>query len=282
VGRNLQHVLTGGQLRILARAVPNSSGDNVEYVQGDVTVPSTLGAAVEGCHTVINLVAIITEDGGATFDGVIRGGTEHLVDAARRAGVKRFLQMSALGARNDDRFPYFVAKWRAEEAVKSSGIPWTIVRPSIIYGPGDGFLTLLADLVRTFPIVPVAGTGQSKFQPIAVSDIAGSLVAALEDSSVGKIHELGGPDVFTYEELLDLVGAKIGKKKPKIRVPVGLLKPIVKLSKPLPMKLRPPVTEDQLNMLAIDNCTDHSDTERLLGRSPLKLADNIDYLRQRG
>ena len=105
---------------------------------------------------------------------------------------------------------------------------------------------------------------------------------ALDDpATVGQTYELGGPDVLTYEQLLDVIAAKLGKAKRKVHVPVGLMKPLVKLTKPLPKALRPPVTEEQLKMLAIDNCTDDSATARLIGRAPTRLADGIDYIRVR-
>src|SRR5262249_59321612 len=104
--------------------------------------------------------------GGATFDAVIRQGNVNLVEAAKRAGIRRFLLMSAMGVRHDPAFPYFEAKWQAEEAVKAAGIPWTILRPSVIFGPGDGFINTLADLVRKAPVIPVVGSGLTKFQPI--------------------------------------------------------------------------------------------------------------------
>jgi NADH dehydrogenase len=286
VGTNLQAALAGRPLRLLVRdrtqAPPTDSGD-VEVVEGNVTRPDTLRDALDGCEAVINLAAIIEEKGEATFDAVIRQGTVNLVEAAKRAGVKRFVLMSALGARHDPAFPYFEAKWQAEQAVMASGIPWTIFRPSVIFGPGDGFINTLANLVRKAPIIPVVGSGQTKFQPVSVADVAASFVKAIDDpATVGKTFELGGPDILTYEQLLDVIAAKLGKQRRKVHVPVGLMFPIVKLAKSLPKALRPPVTEEQLKMLAIDNCTDHSATPELIGRTPTRLADGIDYIRSDG
>jgi uncharacterized protein YbjT (DUF2867 family) len=188
--------------------------------------------------------------------------------------------MSALGVRHDPAFPYFEAKWQAEQAVKAAGIPWTIFRPSVIFGHGDGFINTLADLIRKAPIIPVVGSGQTKFQPVFVKEVAECFVKALDDpATAGQTYELGGPDIQTYEQLLDTIATKLGKQNRKVHVPVGLMKPVVKLAKPLPKSLRPPVTEEQLKMLAIDNCTDDSATERLIGRAPTRLVDGIDYIR---
>jgi NADH dehydrogenase len=286
VGRNLQTALAGRPLRLLVRDEtrhsPATAGD-VEIVVGDVTRPETLRDALSGCEAVISLAAIIEETGDATFDAVIRQGNVNLVEAAQRAGVSRFLLMSALGVRHDPAFPYFEAKWQAEQVVRVSGVPWTIFRPSVIFGPGDGFVNTLADLVRKAPIVPVVGSGRTKFQPVFVEEVVTCFVKALDDpATAGQTFELGGPDVLTYEQLLDVIAAKLGKRRRKVHVPVGLMMPVVKLAKPLPPSLRPPVTEEQLKMLAVDNCTDDSATERLIGCPATRLADGIDYIRDNG
>ena len=281
VGSNLRRALGPRPLRLLVRDRSrfNAPAGDVEIVEGDVTDPASLAGAIAGCDAVVHLVAIIEEDGGRTFDGVIRQGTVNVVAEAQRAGVGRFLQMSALGARNDPRFGYFEAKWQAEQAVKGSGLAWTIFRPSVQFGPGDGFITVLAKLVRTAPIIPVVGDGRSKFQPVAVQEVCEVVVRALDDpSTIGQTYELGGGQIYPYEELLDVIAAKLGTRKRKVHVPVALMMPIVRLAKPLPKALRPPVTEEQLKMLALDNASDRSATADLIGRPPLRLEDGIDYI----
>ncbi|MFM9108779.1 MAG: SDR family oxidoreductase [Chloroflexota bacterium] len=254
-------------------------GPNVETVVGDVTRPETLRDKVEGCEAVIHLVAIIAEEGGATFNGIIRQGTVHVVDEAKRAGVDRFLHMSAMGTRNDPRFGYFEAKWKAEQAVIKSGIPWTIFRPSVIFGPGDEFINTLAKLVKAAPVIPVVGTGRSKFQPVAVNEVATAFVRALDDPETAEhIYDLGGGKTYEYQEMLSVIAARLGKQKPMVKVPVALMKPVVALSKPLPKALRPPVTSEQLKMLSIDNCTSNSATDMLIGRPAMRLEDGIDYI----
>jgi len=286
VGTNVREALGERAQRLLVRDKATAAplaGDHVELVEGDVTRPETLRGAMDGCEAVIHLVAIIAEEGGATFDGVIRQGTVNVVDEAKRAGVRRFLHMSALGTRPDPRYGYFQAKWQAEQAVMESGIPWTIFRPSVIFGPGDEFITTLARLVKLAPVIPVVGSGKSKFQPIAVAEVAQAFVRALDDpTTAGQIYDLGGGKVYEYEQMLDVIAAKLGKKKPKVHVPVGLMMPAVTLSKPLPKALRPPVTSEQLKMLAIDNCSDMSATADLIGRPPVRLEDGIDYIRSAG
>lgn len=285
VGGNIREALGNRKVRLLVRDASDLSGEtgpDVEVVEGDVTKPDSLRGTMDGCSAVVHLVAIISEEGGATFDGVIHRGTVNVVEEAKRTGISRFLHMSALGVRDDPAYPYMQAKWQAEQAVQTSGIPWTIFRPSVIFGPGDEFINQLASLIRTFPVIPVVGDGKTKFMPVYVQDVAAAYKRALEDTSTsGEIYELGGPDVLTYEAMLDLIAAKLEKRKPKAHVPVSLMLPVVKFSKPLPKALRPPVTEQQLKMLSLDNSSENSATARLIGHTPMSLQDGIDYIKKR-
>ncbi|MGI8643842.1 MAG: complex I NDUFA9 subunit family protein [Thermomicrobiales bacterium] len=282
VGGNIREALGNRKLRLLVRdtsKLADDAGENVEVVEGDVTKPDSLRGTMDGCSAVVHLVAIISEEGGATFDGVIHRGTVNVVEEAKRAGIARFVHMSALGARDDANYPYMQAKWLAEQAVMASGIPWTIFRPSVIFGPKDEFINQLASLVRTFPVIPVVGDGGSKFMPVSVKEVAAAYRRAVEDpTTAGQTYELGGGKVYTYEEMLDVIAAKLNKKKPKVHVPVSLMMPVVKFSKPLPKALRPPVTEQQLKMLALDNSTEESATGDLIGHPPTPLEAGIDYI----
>lgn len=280
VGGNILDAITGHPVRVLAR-LPEQARKGVDAVKGDVTDASSLLGSMDGCDTVIHLVAIIEESGGATFDGVIRQGTENVVAEAKRAGVKRFILMSAMGARDDPAYGYMQAKWRAEQAVIGSGMDYTVFRPSVIFGPGDGFINALAGVVKSFPVIPVVGDGTSRFQPVKVTEVARAFKRAVDDPSTttGEIYELGGGRVYTYERMLDVIAAALGKKKPKVHVPVGVMKLVVTMSSPLPQGLRPPVTSEQLKMLALDNTSDRSRTEQLIGAPPTALEDGIDYIR---
>lgn len=282
VGSQVRSALAGRPLRLLARdrvAHAALAGGDVEVAAGDVAKPATLRGVMQGCQAAINLAAVIEERGDTTFDAVIRQGTINLLAEAERAGVTRFLQMSAMGARADPCYPYLEAKWQAEQAVEGSSLAWTIFRPSVIFGPGDGFINALAGVVRHFPVVPVVATGETKFQPVAVADVAAAFARASDDPQTAyRVYELGGPEVLTYEQMLDLIAAQLGRHRPKVHLPVALVRPIVKLAKPLPRALRPPVTEEQLKMLSLDNCSDHSATEELVGRAPARLADGIGYV----
>ncbi len=283
VGSNLRAALGDRAVRLLVRDPAKSEHlrrPNVELVAGDVTRPETLRGAMDGCHTVIHLVGIIEETSSGSFDAIIHHGTVNVLAEAERAGVAHFIQMSAMGATDDPAFPYMRAKAQAEAAVRSSSLPWTIFRPSVIFGPGDGFINPLALLVR-FPVTPVVGDGQSRFMPAAVAEVAEVFAGAVGDPArFGQTYELGGAKIYTFEQMLDAIGNELGKHHPRIRVPVPLISLVVRLSKPLPRALRPPVTGEQLRMLKSDNTTDHNATGDLLGRPPTALEDGLGYLKK--
>ena len=282
VGSEIRKALADRELRLLVRD-PSSVRDAgaAELVRGDVLDPASLEPAMAGVDAVIHLVAIIEESGDKTFDLVIRQGSENVVTAARNAGVRRLVHMSALGAQPNPAYPYLNAKWGAEQAVRQSGLDWTIIRPSVIFGPRDGFVNVLAGLIRRAPIIPVVGSGESKFQPVAVGEVAAVYRAVLDDpAAIGQTYELGGGETYSYEEMLDVIAAQLGKRKPKLHLPVGLMRTVVAVSSPLPKSMRPPVTKEQLNMLALDNCTDQSATAALIGRQPIALRDGLEYLSQ--
>ncbi|MGB3327631.1 MAG: hypothetical protein WBA46_01680, partial [Thermomicrobiales bacterium] len=179
--------------------------------------------------------------------------------------------------------PYHQAKWRAEQAVMASGLAWTIFRPSVIFGPGDGFVSVLAGVVRGFPMTPIAGSGAALFQPIQVDDVAACFERAVDDprTTTGRIYELGGGKRYRYDEMIDVIARHQGIRRPKVRIPLPLMKAVVAVSTLLPRALRPPVTTEQLRMLALDNSTDESATAALIGHEPVALEDALDYLPRR-
>lgn len=283
VGKNIVRAITSHLLRLLVRQPQEGNEDpGIEHVQADVTDPASLAGTMDGCEIVVHLVGIIEETDDATFDGIIRQGTENVLAEAKRAGITHFIHMSALGARNDPQYGYHTAKYRAEQAVMNSGLTYTIFRPSVIFGPGDGFINTLAGVVRSFPVIPVVGSGETKFQPVQVGDVADAFARAVDDptETANKVYELGGERSYTYMQMLDAIATELGKTKPKVKVPIGLMKIVVGASKPLPSALRPPVTSEQLKMLSLDNSTSESATEALIGRKPVALENSIGYIRE--
>jgi len=258
---------------------------NVGLIKGNVTDGASLRAAMEGVTTVINLVAIIRErPGGITFERINYGGTVNIVDAAKAAGVQRIVQQSALGVRPDPKLPYFDTKYRAEEYVRKSGLDYTILRPSVIFGEGDEFVNKLADLVRKplfilpAPVVPVVGDGTTPFSPVYVGDFVEAVVGVLEDpAAIGQTYELGGPRRITYEEMMDELMQATGIRRAKIHVPVALMKvPVMIMDKVL---RNPPVAIEQLKMLALDNSTQNNATAQLARRELTDFKDGIGFIK---
>ncbi len=221
---------------------------------GDVTDLESITEGIRNCDAVIHLVGIIRAfpDQGVTFQHLHVDATRNVRDAAVSGGVKRFLHMSANGARPDSEIDYQRTKWDAEEEIRASELDWTIFRPTLIFGRGGDFLETLADLVRRLPIVPVFGDGQYCLQPVAVEQVAETFVKALDkQGTIDKTFMLGGGESYTYDRILDLIGHALGKETVhKIHQPISLVKPIVRM---LDGFDKFPITEDQLIMLLEGN-----------------------------
>ena len=254
------------------------SGLVVDIHYGSVQDPVALQAAFYNLDAVVHLVAVIRERGSGTFEAVNHKGTQNVVAAARESGVGHFLQMSAIGATDNLRYPYLPSKWLGEQAVVDSGLPYTILRPSILFGGGDEFVNALAGLVRAFPLVPVVGSGRNRFQPIAVDDVAQCIAVALVDNGPANgVIEIGGPQHLTYNQIVDVIARTYGVRRLKLRIPVLLMGPVVKLMGAL--LSRPPITTHQLRMVSLDNVGELGTVEQSFGFSPRPLEGNIGYIR---
>ncbi len=276
IGRHLVARLaaSGESVRVAARGerkVDLPSG--VEQARADVVSGEGLSQAMDGVEKVVNLVAVITEKGSQRFDAVIRGGTAAVVDAAESAGIRKLVYVSAIGAAPDPKFPYWHAKWQAEQSVTASRLNFTILRPSLVFGPEDDFFNRLARLVRPAPIVPVAGDGKTRFQPIWVEDVVSCIIASLaEGAHERETLEIGGPEYFSYDEIIDLIGETMGRRKRRIHVPLWLMRPTARMMSLLP---NPPVTTDQLAMLSKDNVTALDAVPKAFGFQPRSLREGL-------
>jgi uncharacterized protein YbjT (DUF2867 family) len=261
VGGHLRQALLerGHELRLLVHRRGEGVESGVEQVEGDVTRPETFVGALRGCDATVNLVGIIREfpGRGVTFERLHVEATRNVLAAAKGAGVKRHLQMSALGTRANATAAYHRTKFRAEELVRASGLDWTIFRPALIFGPRDAFVNMLAGYVRSYPVVPVIGDGRYLLQPVAADDVARCFALALEmPETVGKTFELCGPDRLTYDELLDTIGRALGKAQvTKLHNPLGLMKAVVPFFQGFSFF---PLTMDQITMLVEGNVCDGS------------------------
>jgi nucleoside-diphosphate-sugar epimerase len=268
----------GHELRLLARGTrsgPRPAG--AEWVRADVISSDGLAEALRGCDAVVHLVAIIREKGRQTFTRVNAQGTANVARAAADAGVGHLVHISAIGVEPDPRYAYLASKWEGEQAVSGGTVPFTVLRPSLVFGPGDGFFTVLAKLIRLNPVVPVVGDGRALFQPIAVSDLARIVTLCIERGPSGAVHEVGGPDQLTYEQIIDIIKAETGRvRRRNVHVPVAAMLPLATIfEKVLP---NPPVTPGQLRLLEKQNVTRLDAVPTQFGFEPLAFAEHCEYL----
>jgi uncharacterized protein YbjT (DUF2867 family) len=256
-----QLISEGREARVLVRNRERAqkegrlAGISLDWVDGDVTKPETLPAGLEGVDQIIHTAAIAIEKGKATYEKINYEGTVNLVDAARQAGIKRFINISQLGASPDLPYRFLASKGRAQAYVAQSGLDWTAFRPSVIWGPEDEFANIFARLVPITPIIfPIIGGEEARFQPVWVEDVARAAIGALDTpDTVQKEYELGGPEVLTLEQIERRVMEAINAKRIMVRFPMPLLRLAVKLMElTLP---NPPVTSSLLELLQVENVT---------------------------
>lgn len=253
-----------------------------EAVLGDVQDRDSLDGAVEGIESVVHLVGIIEEKEGADFETVHVGGTQKLVDAAQATGVNTLFYQSALGADPDSPYRYLKTKGEAEQIVRSSGIPYTIFKPSLILGKKDGFTERMKQLLTAGPVVPVPGDGMAKLQPIYIGDWVKCLQQAMVTEKMrNKTYELGGPEQLTYNEILKSIMTALGIDKPIVHLPMGMTRlalPFMGLAQRAARVLGreiPAVTGELLALLSVDNICEIDSVEKNFGFAPMKLADAL-------
>jgi NADH dehydrogenase len=270
-------VENGHTVRVLEHSEGSAAGlPSQEAVQGSMTDADSLRRAVEGQEAVIHLVSII---GGkpADYERVMGQGTRDLLAAAREAGVRRFVLMSALGVDEEtkDLVPYYRAKWDMEQDTKASGLEHVIFRPSFVFGRRGGALDLFKRIAKLTPVTPIAGPGTQRIQPIWVDDVAAYFAEGLvRPEAANRTFELGGPDVVTWNEFWErLKRAQGGSWKPSVHMPFGLMRAQATLFSVLP---RPPVTHDQLKMLAAgDNVVSNPDAVDTFGLPLVALDEQL-------
>ena len=266
-GHDVVAIARGTRPRLLPQSVP--------FVRADVTDSPQLAEMFTGCQAVINLVAIIRERGKVTFDLVNRAGTEHVVEAARQAAVPHLIHQSANGADPDPAFPYLRTKWAGEQAVVGSGVPFTVLRPSLIFGPGDGFFTTLAHVIRLTPVTVIAGDGSTMYQPISVGDVVQCMLIALQRGPSHRVHTIGGPEHLSYGGIVGIIKVAIGVHRFTLHLPVAAVMPLAFVMQMMP---KPWVTVDQLRMLPINNITRLDSVGVEFGFEPSAFSENAAYL----
>lgn len=285
VGHRLLHALLAAGHQVACLVRPGSIfklpvEEEIAVIPGDALDPKSLEGRLQGLDAVIHLIGIIKAypKKGITFERLHVEAAKHIIDAATAQGVKRFLHMSALGARPNAVSLYHRTKYQAEDYLKKSGLDWTIFRPSVIYGPGDKSVNLFARMIKYAPIVPVLGEGKNKLQPVSLDEVVAGFLKALSDpQAIGKTFEIGGPEAYEMTELLDQIAEAMGKKpRRQVHIPLPWVEAQTRYLEPLPFY---PLSHDQLVMLQEDNVCDPQEYFRFIGSQPKSLKDGLKYLR---
>jgi NADH dehydrogenase len=274
VGGHVVHALraAGKPVRALVRDRGNAgrlATWDVELVDGDMTNTASLERAVEGCDTVVHLVAI-RQGRREHFQRVMVDGTRDLVAASTKFGVRRLVLMSALGTseQTKDLVPYYGAKWEMEQQVERSALAHVTFRPSFIFGRDGGILPTFVKLARLAPVTPIVGSGKQRIQPIWIDDVAAYFVAAVEDdAAIGRTFELGGPDAVTWNEFWERLKRVRRMRRPSVHVPVPLMRLNALVTERLPGQI--PLTNDLLTMLEYGDNVVHDPSAVDLFQLPL-------------
>ncbi len=265
-------VKAGYRVRIACRR-PGLAGDVrlagapgwVDIVQANIRDTDSVQRALQGADAVVNLVGILNESGKQSFQTVQAEGAANIAKAVHEAGIERFIHVSAIGADASSASAYGRTKGEAEAAIRAIMPEAVILRPSIVFGPEDEFFNRFATLARVSPALPAIGGGHTKLQPIYAGDVAKAIAAAIEtETAKGQTYELGGPNIYTFNEIYDYILKTVCRKRFKVPLPFGVAKLIGVLLKtsfrfipPLVWLFGPPpITDDQVEMLKADNIVD--------------------------
>ena len=237
-----------------------------DLAKGDVTDAASLADAATGCDCVVHLVAI-RQGRPEQFQRVMVDGTRNLVAAAEKAGVRRFVLMSALGTTEDtkDLVPYYRSKWAEEHDVKGAAFEYVIFRPSFIFGRDGGILPTFRKLARLTPVTPIVGPGRQRIQPIWVDDVGAYFARAVDEpAATNRTFELGGPEAVTWNEFWQRLKRVLGLRRPSVHVPIALMRFNAVVTERLPGKI--PLTRDLLTMLeGPDNVVSDDDAVTTFG-----------------
>ncbi|MDW5318158.1 complex I NDUFA9 subunit family protein [Rhizobium sp. PL01] len=261
VGRHVVRALAkrGFRIRVAVRR-PDLAGflqplgnvGQISFVQANLRYRKSVDAAVQGSDHVVNCVGILFESGRNTFDSVQDFGARAVAEAARGAGAT-LTHVSAIGADANAESHYARSKGRAERAIIETVPDAVILRPSIVFGPEDGFFNKFAEMARFSPVLPLVGGGNMEFQPIYVADVAEAVAKAVEGKvAKGRIYEIGGPDVLTFKNCLEILLKTIDRKRTLLPIPFGIASLIGSVASMVPL-ITPPLTADQVTLLKSDN-----------------------------
>jgi NADH dehydrogenase len=238
----------------------------------DLVRPVGLDEALRGVEVVVHAAGILTQTRGQSFERTHVGGTENLIAACRRGGVHKLVYLSALGTRKNASTAYLRTKWEGEQAVEASGIPYTIFRPSLIFGVGDHLVSSLLAFLRYAPLLPSIGPEEARVQPIWVGDVATAVVRCIGDATTnGAIYNLAGPDTISLGALVDTIKAAAAPSLPRIPVPPAITGLFVRLAEQLLHD--PPFSSEQFALLATTEACDPGPAAVTFGLRMRSLAD---------
>jgi len=260
IGRALVEKLAraGARVTVLTRNTVRSKnlkplGDvgQITVIGGDALVNDDLTLAIQSADYVVNLIGIFHPSGKQNFENAQAQLPQNIATVAQKTGIKKIIHLSAIGADLNSSSNYLRTKAEGERGLLSVAPSSTILRPSIVFGPGDGFFDRFAKMAMIAPALPLLGGGTTKFQPVFVGDVADSILYCLTHQQTdGQIYELGGPSIYSFKELLAYTLSSIGKKRGLIPMPIFAMQLPAALASILP---NPPITRDQLRMLSSDN-----------------------------
>ena len=259
---------------IASRHPARAEGDNVEQIVADAHDERSVEAAVAGADGVVNAISLYVEHGGDTFHSVHVEAAARIARVARRAGIKRFVHLSGIGADAASPSPYIRNRGEGEAAVQAAFPGAVVIRPAVMFAPDDAFLTTILGLLRTLPAYPLFGDGRTKLQPVHVDDVAAAIAQVLRQAHRPyPIYELAGPRVYSYGELLRTIARIAGLRPVLMRIPFGFWDAVAGLAEILP---HPPLTRNQVELMQIDTtASDSRPGFGLLGISPRSLEEEL-------
>lgn len=261
VGRHVVRALArrGYRIRVAVRRpdlagflLPLGNVGQISLVQANLRYRASVDKAVEGAHHVVNCVGILFESGRNSFDAVQEFGARAVAEAARAAGAG-LTHISAIGADAKSRSSYASSKGKAEAAIHTIKPDAVILRPSIIFGPEDGFFNKFAGMARMLPFLPLIGGGKTKFQPVYVEDVAEAVARSVDGKlEAGKIYELGGREILSFRECLETMLKVVERRRTFVPMPFYIASFIGSVASAIPF-VTPPLTSDQVTLLKTDN-----------------------------
>jgi uncharacterized protein YbjT (DUF2867 family) len=261
-------------VRIASRHPARAEGDNLEQIVADAHDEHSVEAAIAGADGVVNAISLYVEHGGDTFHSVHVEAAARIASVARRAGIKRLVHLSGIGADVASASPYIRSRGEGEAAVQAAFPGAVVIRPAVMFAPDDAFLTTILGLLRSLPAYPLFGDGRTRLQPVHVDDVVAAIAQVLRQTQRPyPIYELAGPRVYSYGELLRTIARSAGLRPVLVRIPFAFWGAVAGLAEILP---HPPLTRNQVELMQIDTTASNSRPGfGPLGISPRSLEDEL-------